>query len=183
MLIVSLPQVIVAWQIEDLQLFPSDYQTSLARKIGVPLPTGTSSRQPTNASMPDDLSTAAKAGIGVGAVVVAAIIGLLTMILCIRRRRKRASTIQRPNVAELEDPDQNNTPRKWFFGGKWRNEVHAEAVNEVHANAVENELDSTIVQNELDSRNVHIIPGPPAELDGSVSQSNTRRGDVVEGES
>jgi hypothetical protein len=150
--------VIVAWQVEDLVSFPSNYQTSLAQKIGVP------SSQPIS----NDLSTAAKAGIGVGAVLVAAIIGIILVILRIRKRRKHASTTQESGIAEMEDQDQNNTQRKWFFGGKWRNEAYAEGVHEVPAEPVQRELDSRIVQNELDSRHVHIVPGPPAELDGSV---------------
>jgi hypothetical protein len=160
--------VIVAWQVEDLVSFPSNYQTSLAQKIGVPLPAGTPSSQPIS----NDLSTAAKAGIGVGAVLVAAIIGIILVILRIRKRRKHASTTQESGIAEMEDQDQNNTQRKWFFGGKWRNEAYAEGVHEVPAEPVQRELDSRIVQNELDSRHVHIVPGPPAELDGSVPQSN-----------
>jgi hypothetical protein len=160
--------VIVAWQAEDLPSFPSEYQTSLAQKIGVSLPAGTPSSQPTS----NDLSTAAKAGIGVGAVLITAIIGIMLVILRIRKRRKHASTIQESGIAEMEDQDQNNTQRKWFFGGKWRNEAHAEGVHEFPAEPVQRELDSRIVQNELDSRHVHIVPGPPAELDGSVPQSN-----------
>jgi hypothetical protein len=161
--------VIVAWQAEDLPSFPNDYQTSLAQKIGVPLPAGTPSSQPTS----KDLSTAAKAGIGVGAVLIAAIVGIILVILRVRKRRKHASTIQESGIAEMEDQDQNNTQRKWFFGGKWRNEAHAEGVHEVPAEPVQNELDSRIDLNELDSRHVHIVPEPPAELDGSVPEPNT----------
>jgi hypothetical protein len=147
--------VIVAWQAEDLPQFPSDYQTSLAEKIGVSLrattPSSSTSPSPGPPSTTNGLSTAAKAGIAIGAVLAAAIISTSLVILRIKRRRKHASTTQAPSITEMEDQDQNNTQRKWFFGGKWRNEVHAEPV-----------------QNELDSRHVHIVPGPPAELDGSV---------------
>jgi hypothetical protein len=180
--------VIVAWQVGDLQSFPSEYQTSLAQMIGVSLPKITPSSLPTSTSysLPtntNNLSTAAKAGIGVGAVLVAMIIGIVTMVLRIRRRRENASALQGHDVAEMEDQDQNDTQHKWFFGGKWRNEVHGEAVNEVHADVVQNELDSTTVQNELDSRNIHVVPGSPIELDGSVPNLSTGRRDVVEGES
>jgi hypothetical protein len=168
--------VIVAWQAEELQSFPDDYRTSLAQRIGVSLPSSTLSSTPSSrsASAPPSsgLSTSAKAGIGVGAVLIAAIIGIILMILRIRKRRKYASTTQVSGVAEMEDQDQNNTQRKWFFGGKWRMEAHAEGVHEIPAEPVQRELDSRIVQNELDSRHVHIVPGPPAELDGSVPQSN-----------
>jgi hypothetical protein len=169
--------VVVAWQADDIHLFPSEYQTSLAQQIGVPLPTSAPSSIPRNAN---SLSTTAKAGIGVGAVLVAAIIGILTVVLRIRRRRKSASAEQGPIIPEMEDQDQNNAQHKWFSGGKWRNEVHAEAVNEVQADAVQNELDSTTVQNELDSRNIYVVPGSPVELDGAVSHLNTGRRDVVE---
>jgi uncharacterized membrane protein YtjA (UPF0391 family) len=171
--------VIVGWQAEDLQLFPGDYQISLAQRIGVSLPTRTSS--PMSAPTSNGFGTAAKAGTGVGAVLVAATIVLILVILCMRRRRKHASTTQQSSIAEMEDQDQNDTQRKWFFGGKWRNEIHADVVNEVHAESIRNELESSVVLNELDSRHVHIVPGSPAELDGSVPQSNTAHQNVVEG--
>jgi hypothetical protein len=169
----------VAWQAEDLQLFPRDYQSLLAQKMGVSLPTNTS--EPISAPTYNSLSTASKAGIAVGAVLIAGIVGTLLAMLRIRSRRKHASTIQQPGIAEMEDQGPNNTQQKWFFGGKWRNEAHADVVNEVHADSIRNELDSTVVQNELDSRHVHMVPGPPAELDGSVPQSNTEHEDAAEG--
>jgi hypothetical protein len=161
---------------KTLSSFPSEYQTSPAQKIGVSLPAGTPSSQPTY----NGLSPATKAGIGVGAVLIAAIIGIILVILRIRKGRKYASTTRESGIAEMEDQAQNNTQRKWFFGGRWRNGAHAQLVHEVSAEPVQNELDSRIVQNELDSRHVHIVPRPPAELDSSVPQSNTKQQDRVE---
>jgi hypothetical protein len=51
-------------------------------------------------------------------------------------------------VPEMEDQDKNSAKRKWFLGGKWRSEARAESVTQ-----------------ELDSRTVHLVPGPPAELE------------------
>jgi hypothetical protein len=42
--------VIVAWQEDDLLLFPSDYATSVARKIGITLPSSTGKLGPTQST-------------------------------------------------------------------------------------------------------------------------------------
>jgi hypothetical protein len=48
----------------------------------------------------------------------------------------------------MEDQDYSHSQRKWVSGGRWRNEVNAQKA-----------------QSELDSKTVHVVPGPPAELE------------------
>ncbi|KAH7382131.1 hypothetical protein BKA66DRAFT_570433 [Pyrenochaeta sp. MPI-SDFR-AT-0127] len=157
----------IAWESKDLSQFPSSYATSLASKIGVTLSgmatPASSSSLPRQTDLPPSnpsMSTGAKAGIGVGAVVGAALLlGALT-ILFLRRRKKYAPAAveeeeEDMGVAEMEDQDRELADRKWFVGGQWRNEVRTEEK-----------------QHELDSKTVHVVPGPPAELDGEDRQTN-----------
>jgi len=145
--------VTVAWQLEDLQSFPPDYASSLARKIGITLPASDNTlgnpRQ-TSAPAAGDLSTGAKAGIGIGAAIGAAVIGISAVLLCLRKRRKAGTTTSGHNNSEMEDQDLSFKKTRWYFGGKWRSEVAAEPT-----------------QNELDSKAVHVVPGPPAELEAA----------------
>ncbi|KAF2829619.1 hypothetical protein CC86DRAFT_435446 [Ophiobolus disseminans] len=161
----------IGWQPSDLSKFPPAYATDIARKIGVPLITATpatSSSLPRETSTlpvlppPQNLSTAAKAGIGIGAALgFTVIISIIVAILLLRKRRqKRAaatpSTDARPDTPEMEDQDVTLATRKWYLGGRWRNE--AEARNDPE---------------ELDSRAVHVVPGPPAELDAAERRRET----------
>lgn len=150
--------VVVAWQIDDLRLFPGEYATSLARRINVTLPASTSTLnflQPTSQTPPSGLSTGAKAGISVGSVVAAAIVGMALTTMYLRHRRKAAvlSVSHGNALPEMEDQDRNFKEHRWFFGGRWRSEVEAIAT-----------------QNELDSKPVHVVPGPPAELEAFEPQ-------------
>lgn len=157
----------IAWESKDLALFPSTYATSLASKIGVsfsgaatPASSSSLARQ-TNLPPPAPaMNTGAKAGIGVGAAVgVALLIGILAIFL-LKRRKKNAPAVAEEDDAgtpELEDQDRELAERKWFLGGKWRNEVRTEEK-----------------QHELDSKTVYVVPGPPAELDGEDRQIQTR---------
>jgi hypothetical protein len=146
--------LIVAWQLEDLAVFPTAYAASLANKIGVsPTPRVQTvpdlPRETGAAPASHELSTAAKAGIGVGSAVGAIIIAIAIVFLWWRARRKRAvPTQENTHVPEMEDQDGNLAKRKWFLGGSWRSEAHAERTAQ-----------------ELDSKTVHVVPGPPAELE------------------
>ncbi|KAH7090803.1 hypothetical protein FB567DRAFT_437725, partial [Paraphoma chrysanthemicola] len=166
----------VAWESSDLVKFPLDYAVSLAKRIGVdftPTPTPSSaSIPPTPASTSNfpretgsstALSTGAKAGIGVGVAVGALlVIGLIAAFLLIRRRKTRAEAVTNHDTSdetpEMEDQDRELGKRKWFLGGKWRSEA-----------AVEHK------PNELDSRAVHVVPGPPAELDAVEYRTTEER--------
>jgi hypothetical protein len=144
--------IIVAWQQDDFKLFPSDYASSLAQKVGITLapdPVSSTRSGPTNSAPARGLSSGAKAGIGVGVVIGVAIIGVTIVLLYMRRSRRAETTAEGVGVAEMEDQDVHLGERKWFFGGRWRSEVN-----------------SVSVPNELDSKTVHVVPGPPAELDG-----------------
>ncbi|KAF2676246.1 hypothetical protein K458DRAFT_424867 [Lentithecium fluviatile CBS 122367] len=155
--------VVVAWASEDMSSFPSDYRTSLADRIGVVMnmdatPESTSSlpsQTQTGESVPPidpSLSTGAKAGIGVGvALGVAVIVGIVTLLRLRRRKRKSAVDSEQTGIPEMEDQDATNGRRRWFLGGRWRNEAEVRGVP----------------TQELDSKAVHVVPGPPAELDSS----------------
>jgi hypothetical protein len=148
--------VIVAWQIDDVETFPSEYVKSLvARYTDVPAPASTSTPtvnalKPTTqpAAVSDGLSTGTQIGIGVGVALAAALIGGLLIFWCLRRRKALATEEQDAVMPEMEDQDHTHSERKWYFGGRWRSEVDAHAT-----------------QNELDSKAVHVVPGPPAELE------------------
>ena len=151
--------IIVAWQLEDFGSFPPDYASSLAEKIGItfaPSSVASTTPGPTNPPSAAGLSTAAKTGIGVGVVFGAAILGVAIVLLYMRKWRKAETTTEGAGVAEMEDQDRHQGERKWFFGGKWRSEAS-----------------SVPTQNELDSKAVHVVPGPPAELEARQLQYNT----------
>jgi hypothetical protein len=146
--------VIVAWQIDDVASFPPEYVKSLVARYSIPAPASTSTPttnalEPTTAPAFDGLSTGTKVGLGVGVAFAAALVGGLLVFWCLRRYRKAATT-EEPGavIPEMEDQDHTHTKRKWYFGGRWRSEV-----------------DARPTQSELDSRAVHVVPGPPAELE------------------
>jgi hypothetical protein len=66
------------------------------------------------------------------------------------------------HYSRMEDQDQDHAKKKWWAGGKWRSEATAEAEKQ-----------------ELDSKTVHVVPGPPAELDGAELQHPNEAGRVV----
>ncbi|KAF2009395.1 hypothetical protein BU24DRAFT_473535 [Aaosphaeria arxii CBS 175.79] len=145
--------VTVYWQSTDLSLFPSKYASSLASAIGISVGTQTLTLGPKTLSSTTSsstlnqqgvLSTGAKAGIGVGTVIGAALlVGVAFMFFLRLRRRKR----QEPAVAELSG---HSSGYKRFFGGKLRAEMEGKALPV-----------------EIDSKSVCVVPGPPAELEGS----------------
>lgn len=154
--------VVVAWDLEEMAQFPTDYRASLAKRIGVALPTSTSKsatfseigRNPEKSSNPASAGPGigAKAGIGVGvAVGIMLLLGLLVFYLVRRRKARQLAIIHGSNgidTAEMEDQDATNARRKWFLGGRWRNEAEVR----------------TAPTPELDSRTVHVVPGFPVEL-------------------
>lgn len=151
--------IIVAWQVDDLSHFPTDYAKSLAQ-MGIteasPITgTGPATTRSEAPSGPGRLNTGAKAGIGVGVAFGLIVLGVILGMLLIRKKRKHMTASNEPNMPEMGDQDIDHASRKWFFGGKWRNEIHADHT-----------------QNELDSKTVHVVPGPPAELAGCVPQAH-----------
>lgn len=147
--------VVVAWNLEEMAQFPDAYRTSLAQRIGVASPASAASSagtpQETGNSRiatptSNGLSTGAKAGIGVG-VSLGTILLLVLLVLYLMRRSAKAKkgTV---DAAELEDPNTTNAWKRWFLGGRWRNEA---------------DVDET-TKHELDSRTVNVVSGPPAEL-------------------
>jgi len=152
--------VVVAWDLPEMISFPPDYRTSLANRIGVSVtPTATPAPSPSlptqtgNVTPTPDapLSTGAKAGIGVGVVLGAAVIVGIIILLWLRRRKRGPAVGLGQAVAEMEDQDGTHAKKRWFFGGRWRNEA---------------EVRPTLTQ-ELDSKAVRLVPGPPVELDSA----------------
>lgn len=147
---------------EDFMLFPPDYATSLAKRIGVTLPTSTEEHPQQNSTPP--LSAGAKAGIGTGVAIGAIAVVVAIVLLCLRRRRKmvvRPAT-QEHTIPEMADQDHDLAKRKWWMRGKWRSEVDAQAEPQ-----------------ELESKAVHVVPGPPTELDGTELQHPNDAGRAV----
>jgi hypothetical protein len=145
----------IAWQIEDIGTFPSEYVKSLVERFGVASPSNTSTTisdapGPTTILRANGLSTGAQVGVGVGATLVAVIAGSLIIFWCLKKRRRATASANAPDtvIPEMEVQDYSHSQRKWFLGGRWRNEVDAQAT-----------------QSELDSKTVHVVPGPPAELE------------------
>lgn len=99
----------------------------------------------------EELSTAAKAGIGIGAIVGTIVIATAFILLCLKRRRNSSEAAsERTNIPEMEDQDRNLAKRKWFISGRWRSEAQAE-----------------FTPQELDSKGVHVVEGPSAKLEAS----------------
>lgn len=149
--------IMLFFEEKDLSSMPTPEASSLAQIAGIdytPAPASTSSL-PRETGLPaqgNQLSTGGKAGIGVGAVIGALLVGIAIFFI-LRRKRKTPADPTIPTtetIAEMEDQDKTLAHRKWFLGGKWRNESAAEEQ-----------------QHELDSRGVVVVPGPPVELEGS----------------
>lgn len=140
--------LVVAWQIDDYRIFPSDYAAPLVKRFNIEISTSTGSPpQP-------GLSTGAKAGIGVGtALGFIAILGAMIAWCLVRRRKRKQQTAPEHTIPEMEDQDHDLAKKKWWAGGKWRSEVDTQAE-----------------QQEPDSKTVHVVPGSSAELDGAGLQ-------------
>jgi LPXTG-motif cell wall-anchored protein len=91
------------------------------------------------------LSTGAKAGIALGAVLGFALIAGAIAVLVLRKRKKAQVPRIPQDVAEMPS---HSAGLKRLFRGKWRAEMDG---------------DSQPV--EIDSRKVYVVPGPPAELE------------------
>jgi hypothetical protein len=91
------------------------------------------------------LSTGAKAGIAIGAILGFSLIAGAIAVLVLRKRRKAQVPGMPEDVAEMPS---HSAGLKRLFRGKWR---------------VEMDGDSQPV--EIDSRKVYVVPGPPAELE------------------
>ncbi|CAI6339935.1 unnamed protein product [Periconia digitata] len=148
----------IFWKAEDLRLFPTEYASSLASRIDVPFATSTpaspgarlGSGTPQTSTPVPGLSTAAKAGIGVGSVLGSAVaIGALVITLLWRRRsqRRRDELVAEgdgDHIMRLELPGEDAIKKP---------EV-AYIIPEVHGKAL-NEVDATPrAIAEIDSRNI-----------------------------
>lgn len=147
----------IYWQSTDLSRFPSSYASSLATQIGVPFPATTPAPgastnivQPTSNSVltaaTAKTSRKTQAGIGVGSVLGALILGAAVFtILWLRRRRHQIS-------------DSNPQETDISFGGSV---VGNYAVGDLMIEVEGHQLQIPI---EIDSRSVQIVTGPPVEI-------------------
>jgi len=171
---------VVFWQSSDLSLMPRDYASSIAAVISVPFGSytpgvspslstpapsmtsedsgpSTSAQSIESQDKSSGLSPGAKAGIGVG-VGIFVILGVVFLLFLWRRRKQQRQQKQAAPQQEQEpsgeigvsemDSDANGSKR--FVGGHWR---------------AETEGSSAPV--EAGSTSVHIVPGPPVELDAT----------------
>jgi hypothetical protein len=153
------------WESADFFKSPLACAASVAEQIGLsyafaasPGSSSALSRQNGQSSTTTphcSLSEGVKAGIGIGAILGAALligIGVIITIFFLRRRRHKTlpTTLSLDGIAtpETEDQDATLATRKWYLGGQWRSEV--EVKNEV---------------GELEGRNVRVVGKPPVELD------------------
>jgi hypothetical protein len=174
----------VAWNEDELSIFPTAYASSLAQMIGVPLPStiapGQSSSLPTPTSSSSTSPTAPRtdkaalskraiASIAVGSAIAAVLLGFSIFLIISRRRRgKRAHTAAEKDeldMPEMGDQEQSSKRGRWLNGGRWRNEVLTEGGElEVTAERERQELPVEERQQELESGSVFVVPGSPAEL-------------------
>ncbi|KAF3049415.1 hypothetical protein E8E11_001068 [Didymella keratinophila] len=167
--------LVVAWRDEHLLKFPTEYASSLAKRIGITLPTNTASSISTPPSPPlgtstPSLSTGSKAGIGIDAAIGAIAILGAVMSLSLRHRRKMraAERPQEYNKAELDGQDQNMKKHEWWlFSSEAENQSGRHGLDSRPMHAEANALSSPT---ELEHQPVHIVPGPPAELDGTTAR-------------
>lgn len=82
------------------------------------------------------------------------------------KRRKAATNAPHDDdrIPEMEDHDGKLGKRKWFLGGRWRSEAGAEGETQ-----------------ELDGKTVHVVAGPPAELEAyEAGQGNVDHAQTTE---
>jgi len=175
--------VVVGWEQQHLSLFPADYASSLAQRIGVPftassaVPASTSSLpQPTSSSSSPSQSKSPRlpggtiAGIVIGVILAVALVGVVLFLVYVR---KRCITDHTMGVNETQLPEmegQSSGIVKWFSTGRWRQDDSKRKAQELNANGGEYELDGEGPRQELDSRAVVVVPGGPVELDADESQ-------------
>jgi hypothetical protein len=171
--------IVVGWEREDLTLFPTNYASSLAQRIGVPftassavpastsrLPQQTNSSSPSSASKSPHLTGGQIAGISIGVILAVALVGVGFFLLYTRKRRKATALgVNGSQLPEMEG--QSSGIGRWFWPGQWRPKSK---VQELNANVSDCELDGEGVRPELDSRAVVIVPGEPVELDAEEAQ-------------
>lgn len=104
------------------------------------------------------LGGGAIAGIVLGAVAAITAIGAAVTFWLKKKRRNQGMEAQEDTRVEMEDQDVALAGRKWFLSGRWRSE--AEAKSDPH---------------ELDSKTVHVVAGPPVELDSLEVQHERLR--------
>lgn len=175
----------VAWEMSDFTTaFPLEYASSLAKQMNITLVSSTSSNTP-ESNTPESNSTISPqtgltkgsiAGIAVGAVAGAIMIGALILFILHKRYKARKANLSRES--ENSGTDHDLKSKKWYLGGRWRSEADpSNERNELDAPHGDRELDATNERRELDSRAVYVVPGPPAELDTTTVSKEGKDGE------
>lgn len=162
--LIAADPIVVVWQKHDLEVFPTDYVSSLAQRYNTDW-TGSIAPGPTPANtptVPQETNVPARrlrkdeqAGIGVGVGAGAALI-IAVILVVLRRRRKGRET--KEESEGLGVPEVEGEERKEMPGDDRPQELDNQGINEMAEN---HNLQ------ELDSRTVVITPGSPTELEAS----------------
>ena len=163
--------VIVVWDLGDLQSFPKDVAASVAERIRVTIPTETGNPNDratarTSPTPTPGLSTGAKIGIGVGVAIGVIAISIAAMLLYMRRRRKANSRTQ-VSSTEYDKPELDG---QGLVRQLWRRftEIDSPTGRQVlDSSVLRAEADGQAEPQELEHKPVHIVSGPPAELDAA----------------
>ncbi|KAJ8107250.1 hypothetical protein OPT61_g8996 [Boeremia exigua] len=119
--------VTVMWQVSDLSKFPSAYATTIASEMGI------------NLGDDPSMSTGAKAGIAVGAVLgFALLVGSIVVILRRRRTARRAGV-------------QNDMPEMHGHSSEIKEMVHNDSKAEMDGRSQPTELDTRQAPAELEA--------------------------------
>lgn len=78
---------------------------------------------------------------------------MVAVWLLLRRRKQKGLTTSpdTPLSVKMQGPDNDFAAARRFINGQWKSEVHAQHCVD-----------------ELNSEGVHVVPEPPAELDGAA---------------
>lgn len=151
--------VIVYWRATDLSSFPAGYAASLGQAIGLTPPWPTSQTSASDPGRPR-FSPGAIAGISVG--VVTGLMTMISLVVFLMWRRRKTLQTQKLMHPGLPEFGAERSVWKRFHRGMWRAELHHK-----------------VKPQEADSRAVHVMPGPPRELEAgldSVVQSSHSTG-------
>ncbi|KAF2995218.1 hypothetical protein E8E13_001897 [Curvularia kusanoi] len=183
--------IVIAWQEEDLHLFPSEYVASLVNRfnITVPLSTGSGNQSGTggrpSGEPKSQLSTAAKAGIGLGAASAIIAIILAVALLCRRRRRKgritATSTEQEHTKPELDGQEQHVAKKRWDAHVRGLPEADPTDLQELDSTALRAEADAQQDFSERTLQDNNVVPkeSEPAELPAEELRHPNGAGRVV----
>ncbi|KAF2996288.1 hypothetical protein E8E13_005197 [Curvularia kusanoi] len=191
--------IVVAWQNEDVPAFPTEYASSLAKRLGVTFPSNTdTSSQQTGPAITGTVSgapnteiatqqtestpnTGAKVGIGVGVTLAAlALIGAILLFLRHRRRKRIAESSQDFVKAELDGGEQDIPRKRWHAHVAGLPEADQDHERqELDSKALHAEADGSTERRELAQLLERMGSASPVELDANNSQRSSGQDGLV----